>query len=83
MRTAAECLNQAEECRRLAKLHNKTEDWAAFLEMAESWEILAKQRQERLRSKTTALADRFRDVLSLSDTISSSQIPLVAIETRK
>jgi hypothetical protein len=36
----AECKERAEECRRLAKLRASTEHWAAFLEMAETWEKL-------------------------------------------
>jgi hypothetical protein len=32
---------RAEECRRLADLRAGTDDWAAFLEMAETWERLA------------------------------------------
>src|SRR4029077_20804065 len=33
---------RAEECRRLAKLRAGSEHWAAFLEMAETWEQLGK-----------------------------------------
>jgi hypothetical protein len=32
---------RAEECRRLAKLTAGSEHWAAFLEMAETWDKLA------------------------------------------
>ena len=32
---------RAEECRRLADLRAGTDHWAAFLEMAETWEKLA------------------------------------------
>jgi len=32
---------QAKECRRLADLRAGTDHWAAFLEMAETWEKLA------------------------------------------
>ncbi len=45
MRTATDCTYRAEECRRLAKLAGKPEDFGHFLEMAETWEWLAKQRQ--------------------------------------
>jgi hypothetical protein len=45
VRTATDCTYRAEECRRLAKLAVKTEDFGHFLEMAETWEWLAKQRQ--------------------------------------
>jgi hypothetical protein len=58
---------RAEECRRLAKLAPRAEDWKHFLEMAETWDLLLRQQQERLRSQTIALADRFRNVLFLSD----------------
>jgi hypothetical protein len=60
MRSAVDCLKRAEECRRLAKVYSKPE-------LAETWDLLAKQRQERLRWKITALADRCRNVLSLSE----------------
>jgi len=36
--------------------------------MAETWEMLLKHQQERSRLQTIALADRFRNVLLLSDT---------------
>jgi hypothetical protein len=47
---------RAEECRRLAKLAARPEDWGHFLEMAQTWELLAAQRQDKL-TKTFALAD--------------------------
>jgi hypothetical protein len=56
MRTAVECLERAQECRRLSKLCSKPEAWAHFLEMAQTWDMLATQRQERLlRGETSAL----------------------------
>lgn len=67
MLTAAHYAQRAEECRRLAKLCKRPEDWEAFLEMAQTWDMLAEQRQERSRWKTIALADRFRSVLFLSE----------------
>ena len=67
MRSVAECKERAEECRRLAILGTGRRDWGHFEEMAQTWDMLARQRQEKLRSKTAALADRFRNVLSLSD----------------
>jgi hypothetical protein len=67
MRTAVDYSERAEECRRLAKECNRPEDWGAFLEMAESWEMLLRHQQERSRLQTIALADRFRNVLLLSD----------------
>jgi hypothetical protein len=47
---------RANECRRLAKLAARPEDWGHFLEMAQTWELLAGQRQEKL-NKTFALAE--------------------------
>ena len=35
--------------------------------MAETWEMLLKHQQERVRQQTLALADQFRNVLFLSD----------------
>jgi hypothetical protein len=67
MRTAVDYAEHAEECRRLAKLAPKAEDWGHFLEMAETWQMLLKYQQERSRWQTIALADRFRNVLFLSD----------------
>jgi GDP-D-mannose dehydratase len=67
MRTVAECKERAEECRRLANLGADRRDWGHFEEMAQTWDMLARQKQERLRWKTTVLADRFRNVLCLSD----------------
>jgi len=67
MRTAPECSSRAEECRRLAKASPRAEDWGHFLEMAETWEMLLKHQQERSRLQTIALANRFRDVLSLAE----------------
>ena len=45
MRAATDCIHHAEECRRLAKLAVKQEDLKHFVEMAETWELLAKQRK--------------------------------------
>ena len=67
MRSVAECKERAEECRRLAILGTGRRDWGHFEEMAQTWDMLARQRQEKLRSKTAALADRFRNILSLRD----------------
>jgi hypothetical protein len=68
MRGAVDCLERAEECRRLAKSCKRPEEWGHFLEMAETWEMLLRHQQERSRWKTIALADRFRNVLFLSNT---------------
>jgi hypothetical protein len=48
----------AEECRKLAKIATRAEDWAHFSEMAETWELLAKQRHDEIQfTKTLALAE--------------------------
>jgi len=44
MRTSTNCTSRAEECRRLAKLAAKPEDGQHFIEMAATWDMLAKQR---------------------------------------
>jgi hypothetical protein len=44
MHTAADCKHRSEECRRLAQLYGRPEDWGHFLEMAQTWELLADQR---------------------------------------
>ena len=88
MGTAVDYAERAEECRRLAKIAPRAEDWGHFIEMAETWEMLLKhqqekfarqqeqlaqqqeelkQQQEESRLQTIALADRFRNVLFLSD----------------
>ena len=67
MRTVTECKERAEDCRRLAILGADRRDWGHFEEMAQTWDMLARQKQEKLRSKTAALADRFRNIFSLPD----------------
>ena len=57
MRTATDCTHRAEECRRLAKLAAQPEDWQHFLEMATTWDMLAKQRPSDKLAETWALAD--------------------------
>jgi hypothetical protein len=54
MRTVAECKERAEGCRRLAILGADRRDWGHFEEMAQTWDMLARQKQEKLRSKTAA-----------------------------
>jgi hypothetical protein len=50
----------------VATQYTKPEHWGHFLEMAETWEMLLRHQQERSQ-QTIALADRFRNVLFLSD----------------
>ena len=57
MRTAIDCTHLAEECRELAKQAVKAEDFAHFSEMAETWELLARQRDQSDKlTETLALA---------------------------
>jgi hypothetical protein len=67
MRAAVDYVKRAKECHRLAKLSPRQDDWGHFLEMAKSWEMLLKHQRERVRQQTIALADRFRNVLFLSE----------------
>jgi hypothetical protein len=89
MRTSTDCTSRAEECRRLAKLAVKAEDFGHFLEMAETWELLAKQRKsaEQVAVEHTAgkqvtdeqtaaeqVADeQLADILALADAIANSR----------
>jgi hypothetical protein len=58
MRTATDCTIRAEVCRKLANIATRSEDWAHFSEMAESWELLAKQREDEIQfTKALALAE--------------------------
>jgi hypothetical protein len=57
MRTLTDCTSRAEECRRLAKLTVKPEDWQHFLEMAATWDMLARQRPSDKLAETWALAE--------------------------
>jgi hypothetical protein len=57
MRASTDCTSRAEECRRLAKLAAKPEDWQHFLEMATTWDMLAKQCPSDKLAETWALAD--------------------------
>lgn len=67
MHTAADCVNRAEECRRLAKLAPRAEDWGHFLEMAQTWEWLAKQRESDNQLAAT---------LTLADAIANGREPI-------
>jgi hypothetical protein len=73
MGTAVDYAQRAAECRRLGTQHTKPEHWEHFLEMAETWEMLLRHQQERSRWQTIALADRFRNVLFLSDKRSAEE----------
>ena len=57
MRISTDCTSRAEECRRLAKLAAKPEDWQHFIEMAATWDMLAKQRPSDKLAETWALAE--------------------------
>jgi hypothetical protein len=56
-RVAIDCTSHAEECRELAKQAPRAEDWGHFLEMAQTWEILAKHRPTEKVAETMALAE--------------------------
>jgi hypothetical protein len=53
----ADYRKQAEQCRERAKLGSKPEDWAHFLEMAQTWEKLADldELTQRLKSSGVLL----------------------------
>ena len=57
MRTSADCTSRADECRRLARLAAKPEDRQHFVEMAATWDMLAKQRPTDQLAETWALAE--------------------------
>ena len=46
---------RAEECRRLADLRAGTDHWAAYLEMAETWEKLAALHEYSQQLKSTGV----------------------------
>ena len=78
MRTSTDCTSRAEECRRLAKLAVKAEDFGHFLEMAETWELLAKQRKadKQLADKQVAdeqVADEEVAAQQVADAIANSR----------
>jgi hypothetical protein len=50
-----DCTERADECRRLAKLRAGSEHWAAFLEMAETWDQLAKLQEQSRRLKSAGI----------------------------
>src|SRR5215813_8449564 len=55
MDAAVDYAARAEECRRLAKVYARPDDWAHFIEMAETWEMLLKQQQEKLKQQEEKL----------------------------
>ena len=57
MHTSTDCTSRADECRRLAKLAAKPEDGQHFIEMAATWDMLAKQRPTDQLAETWALAE--------------------------
>jgi hypothetical protein len=58
MRASTNFTGRAEECRRLAKLAVKPEDFGHFLEMAETWELLAKQRKAEKQVADEQVSDK-------------------------
>lgn len=77
MRTATDCTHRAEECRSLARLAVKPEDFRHFLEMAETWELLTKHRKaaEQLAEEQTIeeqIAEKqLADIVTLADAIAN------------
>jgi hypothetical protein len=57
MRISTDCTSRADECRRLAKLAAKPEDWQHFIEMAATWDMLASQHPSDKLTETLALAE--------------------------
>ena len=57
MRISTDCTGRAEECRRLAKLTANPDDWQHFLEMAATWDVLAKQRPSDKLAETWVPAE--------------------------
>ena len=57
MRISTDCTSRADECRRLAKQTPNPEDWQHFLEMAATWDMLAKQRASDKLAETWVLAE--------------------------
>jgi hypothetical protein len=57
MRTSTDCTSRADECRRLAKLTAEPEDWQHFIEMAATWDMLAKQRKAAKQVADEQVAD--------------------------
>lgn len=52
MRTAVDYAQRAAECRRLAAQYTtRVEHWAHFREMAETWEMLHRHQQEKLKQQ--------------------------------
>ena len=65
MHTSTDCTSRAEECRSLAKSAAKPEDWQHFLEMAATWDMLAKQRPSDKLAETWALAEAIANTRNL------------------
>ena len=75
MRTATDCTHRAEECRRLAKLAVRPEDFGHLLEMAETWELLAKQRRADEQVAEEHVADE--QVALPNEQVAEEQVALV------
>jgi len=70
--TASDCKHRAEECRKLAKLAPRAEDWGHFVEMAETWEMLAKQREEML-AKQREQENQLAQMVALAESIANDR----------
>jgi hypothetical protein len=74
MRSVTDCKHRADECHKLANLAARPEDWGHFLEMAQTWEILLKQRQhENQLAETVALAQSNANENQLAETLALAQ----------
>jgi hypothetical protein len=55
MRDVVECRKRADECRELGLRTSKPEDWAHFLEMSRTWEMLADLHELSQRLKSSGV----------------------------
>jgi len=60
MRTSTDCTSRADECRRLAKLAAKPEDWQHLLEMAATWDIAGQAATKRQASSNLGASGSYR-----------------------
>jgi hypothetical protein len=60
---------RGEECRRLANLRAGSEHWAAFLEMAETWEQLGKFQELSRRLKSAGILKMPAAVLRIENAV--------------
>jgi hypothetical protein len=84
VRAATDCIHHAKECRRLAKLAVKPEDLKHFVEMAETWELLAKQRKADEQIADKQIADeQIADEQGADEQISAERISVEQVATEQ